>query len=66
MQLTTKRRNALAPSSFALPGRRYPVNDAPHARNALARASQQYNAGNLSAAEKAKIDAKAHRVLKRG
>ncbi len=38
--LNAKTRNALASSSFALPGRRYPINDPNHARNALARVSQ--------------------------
>ena len=40
MKLTTKARNALAAKSFALPGRRYPIEDRSHARNALARVSQ--------------------------
>lgn len=38
--LTTKKRNALKPSQFALPGGHYPINDPNHARNALSRASQ--------------------------
>lgn len=51
-------------STFGLPGKRaYPMPDASHAANAKARASQQYNAGNLSASSKAKIDAKANRKL---
>lgn len=40
MKLTSKARNALPTKTFALPGRRYPINDPNHARNALARASQ--------------------------
>ena len=39
-KLTAKKRNALSGKSFALPGRRYPIEDASHARNALARVSQ--------------------------
>lgn len=39
-RLTTAARNRLPGSTFALPGRRYPINDANHARNALARVSQ--------------------------
>ncbi len=39
--------------------------DRSHAQNALARASQQYNAGNLSASQKATIDVKARAKLKR-
>jgi hypothetical protein len=40
-RLTAKQRNALPTKSFAVPGKRaYPINDASHARNALARVSQ--------------------------
>lgn len=39
-KLTSSTRGALANSAFALPGRKYPINDASHARNALARAAQ--------------------------
>lgn len=40
-KLTTKQRNKLPPSAFADPeDRAYPVPDASHARNALARVSQ--------------------------
>lgn len=49
-KLTTKGRNALASKSFALPGRRYPIENASHARNALARVSQ-----HGSPEEKAKV-----------
>jgi hypothetical protein len=40
MKLTVSSRNALPDSAFALPGRRYPIHDANHARDALARVSQ--------------------------
>jgi hypothetical protein len=64
-ELTTKSRNSLRDSVFGLPKqRKYPVPDASHARNALARASQQFNAGRLSASQKAEIDSKAHAKLK--
>lgn len=39
-KLTTKKRNALKTSSFALPGRKYPIEDKSHAQNALSRVSQ--------------------------
>ncbi len=39
-KLTAKARDALPDSAFAGPGRSFPVQDASHARNALARASQ--------------------------
>lgn len=54
--LTTKARNALKSGSFALPGRRYPIHDASHARNALSRVSQ-YG----SSEEKARVRAAVHR-----
>lgn len=37
--------------------------DKSHAANAKARATQQVNAGNLTVAEKKRIDAKANRIL---
>lgn len=61
--LKAKARNALATSSFAGPDRSYPIPDASHARNALARAKQQENAGRLSEAQYEKIAAKAHAKL---
>lgn len=62
-KLTTAKRNKLPKSDFAGAGKSYPIPDKSHAKNALARASQQYNAGNLSASQKAKIDGKARRKL---
>jgi len=65
-KLTTSSRKALPKSEFAGPGKSYPVPDRSHAANAKARASQQYNAGNLSKSAMQKIDAKANKVLKKG
>lgn len=62
-KLTEAQRDKMPAQEFALPGGRYPVNDKKHAANAKARATQQYDKGNLSAAEKAKVDAKANKVL---
>jgi hypothetical protein len=39
-ELSTAERNSLPDSAFALPNRRYPIHDANHARNALARVSE--------------------------
>jgi hypothetical protein len=65
-KLSKKTRDALPAKDFAEPGQRaYPVEDAAHARNAKARASQAEKAGRMSAGEKAKIDAKADAVLKK-
>jgi len=54
-KLTTRARKALPGSSFALPGRRYPIEDRSHAQNALARVSQH---GTPS--EKSTVRAKVH------
>lgn len=51
-KLDAASRNALPSSDFALPGRRYPINDRSHAANAKARVSQFG-----SPAEKAKVNA---------
>ena len=62
--LSTRKRNAEPQSDFGLPGeRKYPMPDESHARNAKARASQQEKKGNLTSAEKAKIDRKADKIL---
>jgi len=55
-QLTAKTRREIPTGEFALPGRRYPIEDKPHARNALSRVAQ-----HGSPAEKATVRAKVHR-----
>lgn len=54
--MSAAQRNRLRSSSFALPGRRYPIHDVSHARNALARVSQFG-----SPSEKARVRAAVHR-----
>lgn len=54
-KLTAKGRGRIAPKNFALPGERYPIEDASHARNALSRVAQ-----NGTPAEKATVRAKVH------
>ena len=54
-KLNAAKRNALATGSFALPGRRYPINDQNHARAALSRAS-----ATATPAEQATIRRKVH------
>lgn len=62
--LDEKQRDKLPASKFGLPEeRKYPMPDQSHARNAKARASQQEEKGNLSKADKARIDRKADRIL---
>lgn len=72
-KLTTTQRNKMSSSQFGMPGKgagpkgkgsgSYPMPDKSHAANAKARATQQVKAGNLTPAQKAKIDAKANKVL---
>ena len=62
--LTAKQRKAIPSSDYGLPDqRKYPMPDKAHARNAIARAEQQYEAGHLTLAQRLKIDAKAHKIL---
>ena len=63
-QLPTNERNALLDTAFGLPQKRaYPIPDASHARNAKARATEEFNLGNLTSAEKDQIDRKANEFL---
>ena len=55
-KLDAAERNSLPSKSFALPGRRYPINDASHGRAALSRVS-----ANGTPAEKAKVRAAVRR-----
>jgi hypothetical protein len=62
--LHAKKRNALGSQTFGLPSeRKYPMPDASHARNALARASEEKNKGALSQSQYDQIAAKAHAKL---
>jgi hypothetical protein len=65
--LTTKARDALPDSAFGLPETRaYPMPDVAHARNAKARAAEEFHAGKLTAADRARIDSKADGILDPG
>ena len=65
-KLRAASRKRLPKSSFGLPGsRKYPMPDKSHAANAKSRASQMVKRGKLSPASKARIDAKANRILHR-
>jgi hypothetical protein len=63
-ELTAKKRAGLRGSTFGLPGqRKYPMPDRSHAANAKARATQQFEKGNLSGSARAQINAKANKIL---
>lgn len=55
-KLTAEKRRKMKKSEFALAGRRYPIPDKSHARNALARVAQ-----HGTPAEKKKVRAAVHR-----
>lgn len=55
-ELTTKGRKHIKEENFALPGRRYPIHDESHARNALARVAQ-----HGTPEEQAKVKAAVHK-----
>ena len=54
MKLTSAKRKALPKGDFAVAGGKYPINDANHARNALARASGKPVEAQVRAKVKAK------------
>ena len=56
-KLTAGKRNALPGKAFAGPERSYPINNASHARNALARVSQ-FGTDDLKARVRAKVHKK--------
>ena len=63
-KLTTAKRKKIPKSQFGLPeSKKYPMPDKSHAANAKARATQMVKKGKLSTASKAKIDAKANKIL---
>ena len=55
-KLTTRGRKQIKAENFALPGRRYPLTDISHARNALARVAQ-----HGTPEEKRKVRAKVYK-----
>jgi len=63
-KLTTAKRKKIPKGEFGLPGsKKYPMPDKSHAANAKSRATQMVKKGKLSPTSKAKIDAKANKVL---
>ncbi len=56
-KLTTATRKKIPSGEFALPGRRYPIEDLAHARNALARVAQDGTPAEITAVRR-----KVHRL----
>lgn len=77
MKLTAAKRKAIPKSKYGLPAKAkkgpkggapkgaYPIPDKAHAANAKARATQQVAKGNLTSSQKATIDRKANKILKK-
>lgn len=62
--LTTKERKKLPKKDFGLPGaRKYPMENAGHAKAAKSRASEMEHKGKMSKGTEEKIDTRADRVL---
>ena len=62
-RLKAASRKRMAPSQFALPGKRFPMNDSTHARMAISGATRSYHAGNISVSQENKIKAEARAKL---
>jgi hypothetical protein len=62
-KLNAAERKRIPEEKFALPGRRFPVEDKAHAGNAKARATQMVAKGMLTGGQKEIIDRKANAVL---
>jgi hypothetical protein len=63
--LTTKQRQDMPLSRFALPGRRFPITDDVHARMALSGATRAEHAGNISAGQADTVRHEARAFLQR-
>jgi NUDIX domain len=63
--LTSRGRNQVAEGNFALPGRRYPIHDISHARNALSRVAQHGTRGEQEAVRSA-VEARYPSLKKEG
>lgn len=62
-KLTAKDRKGMPKSSFAGPGKSFPVNDDTHARMAISGATRSYNAGNIGKGTEEAVKAKARAKL---
>ena len=63
--LTKAERDALPDSAFGMPEKRaYPMPETAHARNAKARAAEEFNSGKLTAKNRARIDEMADQILR--
>lgn len=64
-KLSTATRKAMPRSEFALPGGRFPIEDATHQRMAISGATRAEHAGNISPEQAAKVKRLARAMLKK-
>ena len=64
--LTASQRRRMPQGEYALPGKRFPINDRNHAEAALSGASRALHAGNISESQAATVRAKAKKKLTLG
>jgi hypothetical protein len=62
-KLSTESRKAMPQSEYALPGKRFPMPDASHARSALSGATRALHVGNITAEQAAHVRKVADRKL---
>lgn len=64
MKLTIKKRDSMPKSSFAGPGKSFPISDPEHTRLAIGGATRSERAGNISESTAESIKSKARKVLR--
>jgi hypothetical protein len=64
--LNAAARRGMGAKAFALPGKRFPLNDATHDRLAIGGATRSYNAGNISKGTEERVKAQARGKLGMG
>ena len=65
MKLDAEARKKIPKAKFGFPAkRRFPMNDAEHARLAIGGATRSFNAGNITAGQRDRIQAEARAKLK--
>jgi hypothetical protein len=62
-KLTSRQRAAMPQSEYALPGKRFPIENGNHARAALSMAPRAYKAGHITLAQLNRIRSKAKAKL---
>jgi hypothetical protein len=62
-KLSAAKRKSMSQSEYALPGKRFPLNDKNHDRAAISGATRAERAGNISPAQESRVKAQARSKL---